>query len=227
MANALYQSYLNRQAHAVHLQVQTTTGNGVNPIVVTTTVAHNLTTGDYAKIQGVLGNTAANGDWVITVTGSTTFSISATGNGTYTSGGSVSNAVDLLGDNIRVVLVDIRGGHYSVTLATDQFLSVISAADRQDALSGGTTTSPFLASKTVASGGQFAAATTTMPLVAADTRSLGAVVMYVDPFGTQTPSSGQAGVSLLIAYIDTATGLPIIPSGGDISFVWASYIFAL
>ncbi len=41
-------------------------------------------------IAGVLGNTATNGTWTITVTGATTFTLNAsTGNGAYTSGGLV------------------------------------------------------------------------------------------------------------------------------------------
>ena len=47
-----------------------------------------------------------------------------------------------------------------------------------------------------------------------------AVVVYRD--------SGVAGTSELIAYIDTATGLPVTPNGGDITITWnASGIFSL
>ena len=50
---------------------------------------HGLTTGDKVTVSGVLGNTAANGQWTIIVINSTTFSLTgSTGNGTYTSGGS-------------------------------------------------------------------------------------------------------------------------------------------
>lgn len=60
------------------------------PIVVTTTANHQLSTGQYVDIFGVLGNTAANGRWVVTVTGATTFSLdTSVGNGAYTSGGVV------------------------------------------------------------------------------------------------------------------------------------------
>lgn len=58
-----------------------------SPIAVTTTT-HGYTTGDVVTIAGVLGNTAANGTWTITVTGGTTFTLTgSTGNGAYTSGG--------------------------------------------------------------------------------------------------------------------------------------------
>jgi hypothetical protein len=47
-----------------------------------------------------------------------------------------------------------------------------------------------------------------------------AVVLYID--------TGVAGTSRLVAYIDTATGLPVTPNGGDITITWnASGIFQL
>lgn len=59
-----------------------------SPIVITTSAAHGLPTGAYVKIASVGGNTAANGTFFVTSTGSTTFSLDgSTGNGTYTSGG--------------------------------------------------------------------------------------------------------------------------------------------
>jgi hypothetical protein len=66
--------------------------NGINnasntsPIKVTSSVAHGLTTGRTVTIEGVLGNTAANGEWTITVVNSTEFTLNgSTGNGSYTS----------------------------------------------------------------------------------------------------------------------------------------------
>lgn len=58
-----------------------------NPIVVTTTANHGVTTGQPVVISGVGGNTAANGSFVATYVSATTFSVPATGNGAYTSGG--------------------------------------------------------------------------------------------------------------------------------------------
>ena len=52
-------------------------------ITIQTTEAHNLTTGNTVTIQNVLGNTAANGTWVVTVTGIDTFTIPTSGNGTH------------------------------------------------------------------------------------------------------------------------------------------------
>lgn len=59
-----------------------------SPIAITTSAAHYLTTGQTVQIRSCGGNTAANGTWTITVTGSTTFTLNgSTGNGVYTSGG--------------------------------------------------------------------------------------------------------------------------------------------
>jgi len=58
-----------------------------SPIVITIT-GHGYVTGDQVVITDVLGNTAANGDFVITKVDSDTFSLDgSTGNGSYTSGG--------------------------------------------------------------------------------------------------------------------------------------------
>ena len=60
-----------------------------SPIVVTAGAAHGYSTGDVVTISGHATNTAANGTWVITSTGSTTFELTtnvksgliSTGNG--------------------------------------------------------------------------------------------------------------------------------------------------
>lgn len=62
--------------------------SNASPIVITTSAAHNLVTGQTVVIENVKGNTAANGTFAITVVTSTTFSLTgSTGNGTYTGGG--------------------------------------------------------------------------------------------------------------------------------------------
>lgn len=62
-----------------------------SPIEITTSVPHALTTGLLVSISGVVGNTAANGSFTVTVTGPTTFTLDGTtGNGTWTSGGIVT-----------------------------------------------------------------------------------------------------------------------------------------
>jgi hypothetical protein len=63
-----------------------------SPIVITTSAAHGLETGDIVQIASVAGNTAANGQWVIAVASSTTFSlVNSAGNAAYTSGGTVAH----------------------------------------------------------------------------------------------------------------------------------------
>ena len=74
-------------------QVATTSGNGVSPIEITTSLPNNLITNDIITITGVNGNSAANGTFSITVIDSTHFTLSGsptpTGNGNYSGGGIV------------------------------------------------------------------------------------------------------------------------------------------
>ena len=87
---------------------------------------------------------------------------------------------------------------------------------------GGTivATSSALASKTTTSGIADAADITWTTVTAGS--ACQAMVIYKD--------TGTAGTSNLIAYIDTATGLPVTPNGGDITVTWdngSSKIFKL
>src|SRR5690348_12249808 len=106
----------------------------------------------------------------------------------------LEGTVAILTDNIKAVLVNIAGGHYTVNLATDQFLSAIASGDR-------VATSGNLASKT-STAGVFDAADVTWSAVTGS--ACGAIVLYKD--------TGVAGTSPLIAYIDNATGLPVTRS---------------
>lgn len=108
--------------------------------------------------------------------------------------------IDWAADNIKAVLVD--SADYTVDLATHQFLSDIPSGGR------------------VATSGNFTGKTTTAGVADADDITLTgvsgdqseAVVIYRD--------SGSPATSQLIAYIDTATGLPVLPNTGDISVIW-------
>lgn len=64
-----------------------TGATNTNPISITTAADHNLRNGDTVVITGVLGNTAANGTWAITVGGTNFFTIPVAGNGVYAGGG--------------------------------------------------------------------------------------------------------------------------------------------
>jgi hypothetical protein len=68
-----------------------TGASNASPIVITTAQPSGLQTGAVVTISGVLGNTAANGTFIITVVGLTSFSLNgSTGNGAWTSGGVIT-----------------------------------------------------------------------------------------------------------------------------------------
>lgn len=113
-------------------------------------------------------------------------------------------------DNIKAVLVDTS--LYTFSAAHD-FLDDVAAGAR-------VATSANLASKTTTNG-VADAADVVFTAVAAGT-TIEAVVLYAD--------SGSAATSELIAYIDTATGLPVTSNDGDITITWdngANKIFKL
>ena len=117
--------------------------------------------------------------------------------------------IDFITDTINCVLVDLND--YTPNLATDEFLSDIPAIGRIAIAT--------LAGKDV-SLGVFDANNVTFSAVAGDESE--ALVVY--------KNTGVDATSALIAFIDTATGLPITPSSGDIVVTWdsgANKIFAL
>ena len=64
------------------------------PIEITTSVAHGLATGDRVIVSGVTGNTAANGNFRVTPTSATTFTLDfSAGNAAWVSGGTVTPIV--------------------------------------------------------------------------------------------------------------------------------------
>jgi hypothetical protein len=64
-----------------------TNATNATPIVITS-AGHGLSTSDYVRIVEVEGNTAANGDWQVTVLSVDTYSLGGSvGNGAYTTGG--------------------------------------------------------------------------------------------------------------------------------------------
>ena len=69
-----------------------------SPIVVTTASVHGLSSTDSVSLSSVVGNTAANGLFSITVTGATTFELDGSvGNAAYVSGGVVCTTSVLVG----------------------------------------------------------------------------------------------------------------------------------
>lgn len=111
-------------------------------------------------------------------------------------------------DTIKCVLVDT--GVYTPNFTTHQFLSDVT---------GVVATSPAFTTKTVTNG-VFDAADITFTAVTGNDSE--AVVLYKD--------TGVSSTSNLIAYIDTATGLPVTPNGTDIIVQWdngSNKIFSL
>jgi hypothetical protein len=121
----------------------------------------------------------------------------------------LSGAIDLTANNIKAILVDLADYTYSTG---HQFLSDVPAGAREE-------TSGNLASKTVTLG-VFDAADITFTAAAGDPCE--ALIIYKD--------TGSAATSNLIAFIDTASGLPATLNGGDVNITWdntANKIFAL
>lgn len=114
----------------------------------------------------------------------------------------LEGSIAWLADDIKCILVD--SAFYTVNLVTDEFLSVIA---------GGAI---------VATSSNFTTKTSTIGVADADDVTFSlvtgaeseALVIYKD--------TGVAATSPLIAYIDTATGLPITPSGGNITVGWSN-----
>lgn len=107
--------------------------------------------------------------------------------------------INWVADTISAVLVDTAA--YTVDLVNHQFLSDIPLAAR--------TATAALTGKTAVAG-VADAADTLFPTVTGPQSE--AIVLYKD--------TGVETTSQLIAYIDTAVGLPVTPSGGDIVILW-------
>lgn len=101
-----------------------------------------------------------------------------------------------LSDTMKILMVDT--GAYTPNFGTHEFISDVPTSAR--------ITSPVTLTSKTTDGGAADAADVTFTSVSGPT--IEAIVIYQD---TGTESS-----SPLIVYIDTATGLPITPNGGDI-----------
>lgn len=114
--------------------------------------------------------------------------------------GFLGGDIDWDADTIKTTLVDT--GLYTPAINTDQFLTDVPAGAR-------VATSAALSAKTKALG--VAGAANTL-FSAVSGNSCEAMVVYQD--------TGAEASSRLIAYIDTATGLPVTPNGGDVNLKW-------
>lgn len=108
--------------------------------------------------------------------------------------------IDWSNDTIKLLLVD--AADYTVNISTHDF--------HNDVTSGGiVATSSAFGSKT-STNGVADAADVTLTAVTGDPSEC--IIIYKD--------TGSSATSPLIAYIDTATGLPVTPNGGDITITW-------
>jgi hypothetical protein len=112
----------------------------------------------------------------------------------------------------KVTAALVSTSYAPTSASTDQYWSAGTAAliGTKTALSSPTVTAGVFNAATLDFGNVSAGGTAT------------AIVLFFD---TGTPATSQ-----LIAYIDTATGLPVVPNGGDIQVAWdtgANKIFAL
>lgn len=118
-------------AYGIELRMGTaTSGTVVNisgatnasPIVVTTSTAHSVVDVDRMAVASVLGNTAANGEWTVERVDATHLKLrGSTGNGTYTSGGTITPVavftriaelvnLEPIGVTLRMVPADAHDG---------------------------------------------------------------------------------------------------------------------
>jgi hypothetical protein len=116
--------------------------------------------------------------------------------------GFLGGTIDWDTNNIRVTLVD--AADYTRNLGTDNAYNDVIALGR-------VATSSNLSSKTITAG-VADAADITYTAVSGDQSEY--LVGWAD--------SGVESTSLLIFCIDTATGLPVTPNGGDITVTWDS-----
>jgi hypothetical protein len=112
----------------------------------------------------------------------------------------LESQINWMTDTIKVLLVDT--GAYTPQTAVHQYLADIPVSSR---IAGPIT----LTSKSTTGGAADAADCTFTSVTGA---SIESIVIYKD--------TGTEATSPLIAYIDTATGLPITPNGGDIIVTW-------
>jgi hypothetical protein len=115
-------------------------------------------------------------------------------------------------DNIKALLVDAADYVLGANIDVHQFHSSVTAA-------GIVATSPNFAGKSVTLG---VADANDITFTAVTGDPCEVLIIYQD--------TGTSATSRLIAYIDTATGLPVTPNGGDITVTWdngANKIFKL
>lgn len=131
-------------------------------------------------------------------------------------------SIDIDTDTIKATLIDTA--NYTVNLTTHQYMNTNTVAAAAKVGSPVT-----LTGKTVTLTGNnavFRASPTIFPTITGATTE--AIILWKDGGGGGTSASGTTDP--LLAYLDTATGLPVTPNGGDITVTWdtgANGIFAV
>ena len=120
----------------------------------------------------------------------------------------LNGSINMVANTVTIALVDT--GVYTFSSA-HQF--------RNDVSNSAVISSTTLSNKTIANGVFDADDATFSSVTGANCEAL---IIFTD--------TGSQGTSRLVAYIDSATGLPILPNGGDITVAFSSgssRIFAL
>ena len=115
----------------------------------------------------------------------------------------LNGGIDWTSDTIEAVAVS---GSYTVDLVNHQFLTDIPSGDQLS------TSSAF--SSKVSTNGVAGAANIVFSAVSSTKPPITGIVIF--------KSTGTGSTSPLIAYINTATGLPCTPNNSDINVVWSS-----
>ena len=112
-----------------------TNATNTTPITITAT-GHGLSNNDIVVVGGVLGNTAANGTFTVTVTGANTFQLNgSSGNGAYAGGGTwihVQNPNPRAKDPDPELPGSQGAIHFSVTVDPTDEDAIYVGGDRQD-----------------------------------------------------------------------------------------------
>ncbi len=113
----------------------------------------------------------------------------------------LEGAIAWLTDDIKVSLVDTTAV-YTVSIDVDEFFDDIAS--------------------TVADSGNFASKSSTLGVADAADVTLSSVSGVQSEALVIWQDTGTPATSPLIAYLDTATGLPVTPNGTDITITWSS-----
>ena len=116
--------------------------------------------------------------------------------------------VDIDADTIKAMFVDHADD--TPVVATDDFIDDIGAAARVPTIAS----CPTLTSKTIGTvgAGVVDAADTVFTALSGD--AVESLILFKD--------TGSEATSDLIAFWDTATGLPLTPNGADVTVVWSA-----